>query len=186
MELKRMEPPRTAEEASDLGHQWRLMQFVPGALRAFQWAYSARPSNESRDRLVELEQVNARIESRLHQLEKNLPQQLKTVKKSKQKTLPQTLNQLKAEANTALQLNPCHVLPWHILAIVAEREGQWGRAVLLWQEAQQRDVDGNFQVLFNERLAKARYQASKAGLLPLNSLQPQGFQAVPASVGYLF
>jgi hypothetical protein len=186
MELKRMEPPRTAEEASDLGHQWRLMQFVPGALKAFQWAYSASPSNESRDRLVELEQVNVRIESRLHQLEKNLPQRLKAIQKLKQDVLQTPINQLKAEANTALQLNPCHVLPWHVLADIAEREDQWGRAVLLWQEAQQRDVDGNFQVLFNEHIAKARYQASKAGFLPLTSLKPQGFQAVPASVGYAF
>ncbi len=186
MELKRMAPPKTAEAARDLGHQWRLMQFVPGALKAFQWAYSARPSNESRDRLVELEQVNIRIESRLHQLEKDLPQRLKAIQKLKQDALQTQLNQLKAEANTALQLNPCHVLPWHVLADIAEREGQWGRAVLLWQEAQQRDVEGNFQVLFNERIANAKHQASKAGLMPLTSLKPQGLRTVPATVGYTF
>ncbi len=185
-ELKRMPPPATAEDALDLAHQWRLMQFVPGALKAFQWAYTANPTDETRRRIVELEQVDIRIESRLNTLEKALPQGVKTIKKIKQVAMQTELNQLKAEANTALQLNPCHPLPWKLLADVAEREGQWGRAVLLWQEAQMRDSGGEYQAVFNERLTNAKYRASKAGILPLRSLLQGDRQAVPASVSYTF
>ncbi|MFN7311530.1 MAG: tetratricopeptide repeat protein [Vampirovibrionales bacterium] len=186
VELKRMPSPATAEDALDLGHQWRLMQFVPGALKAFQWAYTANPTDETRRRIVELEQVDVRIEERLHALQAALPQGVKSIKKIKQAAMQQQLNQLKTEANIALQLNPCHPLPWELLADVAEREGQWGRAVLLWQEAKMRDSEGKDQARVHQRLVHAKYQASKAGVPPLTSLMQRGHQAVPASVGYTF
>jgi tetratricopeptide (TPR) repeat protein len=185
-ELKRMPPPASAEDALDLAHQWRLMQFIPGALKAFQWAYTANPTDETRRRIVELEQVDVRIEERLHALQAALPQGVKSIKKIKQAAMQQQLNQLKTEANIALQLNPCHPLPWELLADVAEREGQWGRAVLLWQEAKMRDSEGKDQARVHQRLVHAKYQASKAGVPPLTSLMQRGHQAVPASVGYTF
>jgi len=185
-ELKRMPPPATAEDALDLAHQWRLMQFVPGALKAFQWAYTANPTDGTRRRIVELEQVDVRIEERLHALQAALPQGVKNIKKIKQDAMQKQLNQVKAEANTALQLNPSHPLPWELLADVAEREGQWGRAVLLWEEAKMRDNEGKDQARVHQRLVNAKYQASKAGILPLTSLMQGNRQAVPASVGYTF
>jgi hypothetical protein len=72
------------------------------------------------------------------------------------------------------------------LADVAEREGQWGRAVLLWEEAKMRDNEGKDQARVHQRLVNAKYQASKAGILPLTSLMQGNRQAVPASVGYTF
>ena len=185
-ELKRMPPPASEEDALDLAHQWRLMQFIPGALKAFQWAYTANPTDETRRRIVELEQVDVRIEERLHALQAALPQGVKSIKKIKQAAMQQQLNQLKTEANTALQLNPSHPLPWEVLADVAERQGQWGRAVLLWQEAKMRDSEGKDQARVHQRLVNAKYQASKAGILPLKSLMQGDRQAVPASVGYSF
>ena len=185
-EIKKMPPPSTAEEAEDLGHRWRLMQFVPGALKAFQWAYTVQSSDLYRRRIVELEQVNLRIEERLTALQGALPQGLKAIKKIKQAEMQKQLHQLKEEANTALQLNPCHPLPWEVLADVAERQGQWGRAVLLWQEAKRRDIEGEDQAKLSERLANAKYRASKAGIPPLTSLMQRGYQTVPAGVGYAF
>jgi tetratricopeptide (TPR) repeat protein len=185
-ELKRMPPPASAEDALDLAHQWRLMQFIPGALKAFQWAYTANPTDETRRRIVELEQVDVRIEERLHALQAALPQGVKSIKEIKQAAMQQQLDQLKTEANTALQLNPSHPLPWEVLADVAERQGQWGRAFLLWQEAKMRDSEGKDQARVHQRLVHAKYQASKAGILPLRSLRQGDRQAVPASVGYSF
>jgi HSP90 family molecular chaperone len=135
---------------------------------------------------VGLEQVDVRIEERLHALQAALPQGVKSIKEIKQAAMQQQLDQLKTEANTALQLNPSHPLPWEVLADVAERQGQWGRAFLLWQEAKMRDSEGKDQARVHQRLVHAKYQASKAGILPLRSLRQGDRQAVPASVGYSF
>ncbi len=185
--IQKMPPPKTPEEAETLGHRWRLMQFTPGALKAFQWAYIQDSTPERRRWVVELEQVNQQIENRLIALRNEFIVNASRFKKQKVQ-FQEHLRNVRHEANMALQMNPCHPLAWQILAEVAELQGQWGRAVLLWQEAQQRYTlaEGSWWVKVEDRVQQAQVKAQKENPPALKSLFQKQKRPVPASLGYTF
>jgi hypothetical protein len=71
---------------------------------------------------------------------------------------------------------------------VAELQGQWGRAVLLWQEAQQRYTlaEGSWWVKVEDRVQQAQVKAQKENPPALKSLFQKQKRPVPASLGYTF
>lgn len=185
--LQRMPPMRDAKTAEALGHRWRLMQFIPAAIQAFQWASVGNASPSARQRVLELEGVNQRLEARLGALASALPKGAKQVKKLNAEAFAKQLSQAHQEANTALQLNPCHPLPFQVLAEVAELQGNWGRAVFLWQEAHARylNAEGPWVLAVGERLTWATQQATAKGMVAQGGLSNRR-RAVPASRGYVF
>ncbi len=185
--VQKMPPSQSTEEAETLGHRWRLMQFIPGAIKAFQWAYTKESSPERRRWVAELEQVNQQIENRLSALRNEFILEASRFKKQKVQ-FQEGLRNLQQEANMALEMNPCHPLAWQALAEVAELQGNWGRAVLLWQEAQMRYTlaDGSWWVKVADRIKQAQYQAQKENPPSLKSLYQNHTRPVPASMDYTF
>jgi tetratricopeptide (TPR) repeat protein len=163
------------------GDRWRLMQFLPGAIRLYEMGLKRSPHAEIEHRLHQLRGVNSRIETALAPYFIPPPFSRGGSTGAWIEARNRQRIEAKKQAMTTIELNPCHPKPYVLLGTLASHEKQWADAVFYWQAAISRENPVDSRHLQALELAQHALLRQTPGLDAYSSLPST---QVPASPGY--